>query len=363
MKEFKEYFSMQEFKKIITSDDKYEETDALHQALDQFLTENNLIKPFTNHKTHRTNFGHYWDNYNNNTIEDYQKERVLGNIIDKFFFLRIAYEKDIEKAYEALNTKINKGDFQPFDLVDTLYDFESGQDFMLSFKNWQPSLVVYIPGETLQTPAKFELAQEEEIKKVIEGKITFKTGNLIIADWFKIDEFTQKVDKDNNFEINSEKGRINQAKYYLDTFNFIHTTSWSSSDLYQKDNTFIFTHYDEDFDFPKDYQELGHVDKELRALSIIEKEHLIDLVESEEKVEQYLKDAYGMLEIKVTPGTYTFTMASSPELIKKEMTQLNSVQTKENQSEIKKLLRNKHFEPILIMQGLELQPKNKLKMK
>lgn len=364
MKEFKEYFSLQELQTLLNSENKYDEMEPLYHALDKFLTENNLVKPFTNHNTHRTNFGFYWENYIAGTIEDYQKNRMLGDVIDKFVFMRIFYEEDVHKAYEKLNDKINQGNFQPFDLGDMFYDFESGENFKLAVKNWQPSLVKYIPGETLTSPGRFELAKEELVQKVIEGQIEFKTGNLIVADWFKIKEFTDTVDKDNNFDVNCEKGRIEQAQYYLDKFNFIHTATWNSSDLYQKGDTFVFTSFDEDFECPKGYLEKGHVDKELRALSIIEKEHLVEIVGSPKKVDEYLnKKPYGVLELKVTPGTYTFTMASAPEFIRREYNNLESAQTEENRAEISCLLENKHFKPVLLMQGLELSPKKKLKVK
>lgn len=364
MKAFKEYFSLQELKDIIASEDKHETLGPVHQALDKFLTENNLLKPFTNHETHRTNFGYDWDNYLSGKIEDYQKERLMADIIDKYMFMRILYEEDVEKAYYQLNDKINQGNFQPFDLMDNLYDFESGEDFKLVLKNWEPSLVKFIPGETLFSRSRFELAQPEPIQKVIEAQIEFKTGNLIVADWFKIEEFTKTVDADNNFDVNSEKGRIEQAKYYLEKFNFIHTAAWNSSDLYQKGNTFVFASFDEDFVCPEGYKEKGHVSKELRALSIIEKEHLIDIVGSEEKVAKYLKENdYGMIKLKVTPGIYTFTMTSGPEFIRREFAHLGSAQNEENQQEISALLEDKHFHPTLIMQALELKPAKKLKMK
>lgn len=364
MKKFEDYLSFEEFETIMKSEKNDEDLIPLHEALDKFLVDNQLVKPFTNHQTHRTNFGFYWQNYCEGKAEDYQKERVLDGIINKYLFMRIFYEEDIKKAYENLNNKINQGNFQPFDLMDSLYDFESGEDFKLVLKNWVPSLVKFIPGATLQDRARFELAKEEPIQKVIEAQIEFKTGHLIVADWFKIDEFTQLVDKDNNFSVNSEKGRIEQAQYYLEKFNFIHTSAWNSSDLYQKDNTFIFVSFDEDFEAPKGYKDMGHVDKELRALSIIEKEHLISLVGSEEKVNQYLKEYSGdIIELNVEPGIYNFTLSSAPELIKKEMPKLNTWQSTEHQDDIEKLLKNKHFNPILIMQGLELEPKKQLKMK
>lgn len=364
MKEFKEYFSLEELQTLLTSENKYDEMGPLHHALDKFLTENNLVKPFSNHNTHRTNFGYYWENYIAGTIEDYQKDRMLGDVIDKFVFMRIFYEKDVQKAYDKINEKINQGNFQPFDLGDIFYDFESGENFKMAIKNWEMSLVKYIPGETLTSPARFELAKEEPIQKVLEGQIEFSTGNLIVADWFKIKEFTEAVDKDNHFDVNCEKGRIDQAKYYLDKFNFIHTATWNSSDLYQKGDTFVFTSFDEYFECPEGYKEKGHVDKELRALSIIQKEHLMELVGSEQKVNDYLeKEPYGVLQLKVTPGTYTFTMASAPEFIRKEYANLDSAQTEENRLEISQLLDNKHFKPVLVMQALQLTPKKKLKVK
>jgi hypothetical protein len=364
MKEFKEYFSLEDLKQIMATEDKYEALGPLHQALDKFLKENGLLKPFTNHQYRRTNFGFDWNNYITGKEEPYQKERVLGNIIDKHMFMKVFYEENVEKSYNTLNDKINKGNFHPFDLMDSLYDFETGEDLKLVLKNWEPTLMRYIPGESWTDRGRFEIATEAPVEKVVLAQIEFKTGNLIVADWFKINEFTELVDKDNDFDVNSEKGRLDQAKYYLEKFNFVHTAAWHDSDLYQKGNTFVFARYDEDFECPDGYEDKGKVNKELRALSIIEKEHLIELVGSEEKVEAYLKDNnWGVLQLKVTPGIYTYTMASGPEFIKKEIGNLNGIQTEENQQEVSKLFEDKHFHPIMIMQALELKPEKKLKMK
>lgn len=362
MKEFKEYLSRQEFHDIFTTKES-EGKEVVHQALDKFLTENNLLKPFTNHETHRTNIGYYWESYLSGKIEDYQKKRLFSAIIDKYAFGKYAlyYEQNEEKAYNLLNEKINQGNFEPFELIDTLYDYESGEEFMLLINNWTPSLVNLIPGETYHENS-FELAQPEPIQKVIEAQIEFKTGNLIVADWFRIEEFTKTVDTGVRFDANCEKGRIEKAKYYLENFNFIHTSADNDSYLYQKDNTFVFAQYDENFDCPEGYEEKGSVIRDLRALSIIEKEHLIEIVGSQEKVQMFL-NGYGSMELSVKPGTYTFTLSSSPNRIKKEFKKLDSAQTKESKKEVSQLLKDKHFQPTLIMQALELKPEKKLKMK
>lgn len=369
MKNFEEYFSFEKFNTIITN--QCDDTVPFFNALDQFLRENNLLKPFTNSETHRTNFGFYLNKYiQNQELETYEKKRLLEGLLHKtLFFTAYRNEKNIDNlealtsSYKEFVEKIDNGNFHPFDVTDDLYDFESGERFNMKLEKWEPTLLIYTPGASFKDRGSFDVAPEEKVQKVVEKQIEFNTGNIIIADWFKIKKFTDLVDKDNHFDVNSEKGRIEQAKYYLEKFNFIFTTSWSSSDVYKNGDTYILANAYGDFNMPSSYKNKGHVDKELRAISIIEKETLIEMV-GEDKVNAYLEEyTHSIVELKVKPGIYSFILSSSPNLIKEEYQNLESSQTDENKQEISNLIQNKDFQPNFIMQGLSLKPTKKPKMR
>lgn len=364
MKQFQEYFSIDNYKEIYGQRIKDINTDKVYEALDLFFRENGILKPFTNHKTRKTNFGHALTNYLDNNFKEYEKKRVLEGFLNNSIYSLATSNKSLDETYNILVDLVNKGNFHPFDLSGDIYDFESGERFYMSVTNWEPTLVTYIPGKKLTDRGRFEVASEESIDKVIERQIEFKTGNLIVADWIKIKEFTDLVDATNKFDINSEKGRIEQAQFYLDNFNFIHSTAWSSSDIYQDGDTFVFVQPNDELNLPSSYKHKGHVYKELRAISIIEKEQLIKLIGNEEIVNKYLNDSTNdYVKLKVKPGVYSFTLSSGPEFIKESFKNLNSSQHDENKDKINNLLKDENFKPNLILQSLSLKPSKKLKVK
>lgn len=364
MKIFQEYFSIEDYKEIYAQEIKNINLDKAYESLHLFFKENDILKPFTNHKTHRTNFGYAFDKYLNNTFEDYEKKRVLEGLMSKSFYFISSSNRTLEESYNILMERVNTGNLHPFDLSGDVYDFESGKRFDISITNWKPTLVTYIPGKKITDRGRFEVVHEESIDKVIERQIEFKTGNLIVADWFKIQEFTDLVDKDNKFDVNSEKGRIEQAQFYLNNFNFIHSTAWNSSDIYQDGDTFVFVQPNDELNLPSSYKHKGYVYKELRAISIIEKEQLIELLGNEEIVNNYLKESkHDYVKLKVKPGIYSFTLSSGPEFIRESFEKLDSAQTEVNKEQINTLLKDKNFKPTLILQSLSLKPSKKLKVK
>jgi hypothetical protein len=361
MKPFQEYFSLEDFQKIYSDEDNIE-FSTLYSALDKFLKENNLIKPFKNHMHHKTNFGNYWNKYINNNIENWEKEKIFQGIIDKFMFYLIYDKQELNVAYQKLTDAINQSNIKYFQLPE-LYDFTSGKTFSLKFSDWQPVLMSFKPDPNHGFKGTFEVAEDTPVQKIIECEIEFTTNKLIIADWFKIKEFTELVDKDNTFDINSEKGRLEQCQHYLDKFSFIHTTSWNNSYIYQNNDNFIIVEQSDNLNLGP-YIQKGYIEKELRAVSIIEKSQLIELVGNEEIVEKYLsqyKDS--ITELKIQPGTYKFTLSSSPELIKSEFKNLFINQDEDTKEELLKLFDNPKVEPIFVMQKITPKLKNNIKLK
>lgn len=369
MPHFKDYFSEEYFVELMKSH--AEDTITFYSAVDKFLKDNNLLKPFRNSETHHTNFKYYYNKYltSQSTSSDF-KENIFDNIFSNYItYETVLFNKDnkeltsqeIEDRYNSFTQKITEGNFKPFELPK-LFDFDSGINFSLTFREWEPVLLTYTHGKTIYEKGSFAIAPEMPIAKVVDRQIEFKTGNLIIADWFKIEKFTEIVDKDTNFQINSAKGRMDQSEYYLNRFNFIHTSAYESSDVLQKGDTIILNRYDEHYTEPAQFQNKGSVDQVLRALSIIEKEHLIALVGSESLVDSYLKEYENcIVELKVKPGTYAFTISSSPDLINSQFENLNLFKNIEAQNDLLEITKDKYFKPTLILQGLELKPTRKNK--
>lgn len=363
MKPFNHYFSLQKFQKLYES--KPINFDDLFLALDNFFGDNNLLKPFTNHDTHRTNFGYYWEKYLNKNIEDYEKKHLFDNIIAKTIFygkINLQNSDDIEKSYMKLINKVNSGNFNAFDLSDEFYDFESGKNFNIEIQNWEPTL---FESKIVNNEIVLEIAKPEPIQKLLNLSIEFKTSELIIADWFKIKEFTQLVDKNiNKFDINSSKGRMELSQYYLDNFNFIYTTSWNDSTVFKHKDTFIFARDTDFFEFPKEYKNKGKVDKELRALCIIEKQHLINLLDNPKLVDDYLAEYdSSIVKLKIKPGIYNFTISSDPNLLKENFEELDLFNNFEENEKIIEFIKDPYFQPTLFLQKAQPKLQNFFKMR
>lgn len=357
MKQFQEYFSQAQFEDYIAAD--YKDTDlVLAKALHSFLQDNQLVKPFLNHNTHVTNFGYSWEKYLNNNLEEQEIHRLMHSIIEKFVFGTKYDKKTTEEHYTKITDSINAGNLLYFFLPEA-YDFESGETFRLLFKNWQPCLLKYVPGEDWKS-GQHIIAPEEPIQKLMEKQIEFKTGNLLIADWFKIASFNKAVDGNESgfskIDINCEKGRIEQSLHYLENFNFISNTSYAGATIYKKGDKYLFLNEIEDLNLPEGYKNKGYVSQEFRALCIIEKEQLESIV-GKEVVEEYLKENDSVISLKVNPGIYSFTLSSRPHYLKKNWKEFVSSEPPESLEDITELMEDKNFSPILILQSSRLTPK------
>lgn len=356
MKPFQEYFSQTQFESYVAAN--FKDPDfVLAKALHSFLQDNHLLKPFLNHQTHITNFGYSWDKYLNNTLDERETHRLMHDIIAKLIFGTSFGKDNIEECYIKVRDSMNSGNLLYFYLPEA-YDFESGERFNILFKNWEPCLLKFVPGEDWKS-GKHIIAPEEPIQKLMEKQIEFKTGNLLVADWFKIAEFNKAVDGKESgfseFDINCEKGRIEQSLHYLEKFNFIYNTSYAGATIFKNGDKYLFLNEKDDLNLPKEYKKKGYVFQELRALCIIEKEQLISIV-GEEIVEKYLKEN-DVVSLKVNPGIYSFTLSSHPHFIKKNWKDLVSSEPPENLADITEFMEDKNFSPILILQSSQLTPK------
>lgn len=351
-KEFKNYFSLEDFLNLTQNNDAF---NTLYEAIDVFLKENEIIKPFKNHETYSTNFGHYWHRYIEDDCSISQKKDMFRTLILKTILIMNGNsngEQDKKiKQYEILNKKMNEGDFAEFELGE-LYDFESGQTLNMHIRNWQPVLVKYVENPDTPFKGKYVEVEPQEIQKVLHCTIEFKTGELLITDWFRIDEFNNLVDNEYRFDVNSSKGRLEQSKFYLDNFNFISNTSWSDSLVFKNGDDLVFLESDYDLKLPDDFKHKGKIYKQLRALTIIEKQELINLVKDEKIVNNYLKENNDVLKLKIKPGVYSFQLTSSPDLLKS-----SDLVKDERLQKFEKLISDDSFSPCLIMQKLSNEPK------
>jgi hypothetical protein len=152
--------------------------------------------------------------------------------------------------------------------------------------------------------------------RIVEMPFEFKTGNLLIADWFRIEEFTKSVNDYNKdyrgVSINSVAGRILQTEHLASKHGVLSVSVGNSSPyLFRpQDGVLAFANpADYDSFSPSDSQ--GMVITDLWAVTIIERERLVEIVadavgdqaQAEQIVEDYLANN-DVMTAKVEPGTH-----------------------------------------------------------
>lgn len=225
----------------------------------------------------------------------------------------------LKEKYDTLVDKFTKGNFRPFDLSeDSCRCYDCDQHFKMSIDNWKPTFnnVEYSTGYK----SKFVTPEPCIDKNNIELSVTFETGNLLISDWFKIPQFTETFQ--NDFEINSIKGRIESTQHHLEKANVLHLVLGNCSpSVFKKGSTLLFGREDEEIETPNNgFVEAGQICTDLWAVTIVEKNQLIKIVENklakkegidtaqkaEKIVEKYLvENKNNITQIQIEPGQYT----------------------------------------------------------
>lgn len=266
----------------------------------------------------------YWKSQWNQMLKDKEFDK---SVFSSSFFMVLAYgmpkqeatQKDIEDAYNKLIENTDRGNFgRHLVSEDFCSCTDCGQKMRLIFEGWKP---------------KFQVLKKIEDKKIIMGNpesclakevvslnVDFPTGELLMADWFRIPGFTEAVeykgaDKySQERSINHASGRILATKENLENFNFISISVGNSSPrIFQSGNNLAFGSVDEDKedDIGK-YKEVGYVCTDLWAVTIIDKKVLIEIIAktnnedidiATELVNKYIKEE-SVNKVNVKPGSY-----------------------------------------------------------
>lgn len=229
--------------------------------------------------------------------------------------MRIKEEGDdaIFEAYKKFTHEITQGNFDFFDLSQDDNCSICGQKMKVEFKHWHPTSISYD-----EKTRDFLQSKPCLDNNIVELDIEFKTGELLVADWFRIDEFTNTVSYNKDYadvSINYTKGREKSTRQSVEKFNYItiHVGN-SCPSILKNGNNFIFGHYNDEIKSKKktDYQEHGTVCTDLWNVTIIEKQQLINIIsqkvgteKAEEIVEDYLENnQYNYKSFNIEPGNY-----------------------------------------------------------
>jgi len=212
-------------------------------------------------------------------------------------------------AYEKVVSVVDSGGLPSFLLSSDIYCFVTGERYQMTLEGWKVGLVD-LEGKPIQPVT---------VDPIIEHQVTFATGDLIIADWPRVKAFTDLCSKTiddiaTGPDLNCARGRAEMTRRYLEEMNVVSVHGGGSPRVLRQPGGLVLAHRaDFEVETPAlmDTQHLGRVDTQYRAVTIIERQRLVDLVreggsqDPERDVEIYLASARDdIVRVKVNPGTY-----------------------------------------------------------
>jgi hypothetical protein len=298
----------------------------------EFFIQKTKEKDFThivNSETHTTRVAREWKEFiAHPEMASEQRDKFIRNFLNPMIFnLALGNPEiypelaDARYCYDTIIDNLNSGNFhanlgENCFLMEDHYCFECGCNMKLIMENWQPTFKIE------KHDNKQDFLEQEYFfvnpEPCIEDKIQsfdfeIKGNELLAADWFRFDAFTQATDTNFRFNINSPKGQIDETLFYAKEFNFIKITMGNMTvDLFNHNGNIVAGDKIKET-VPKAYQEVGSVCCELWAVSMIEPQTLaeiiakqdnLDIEKARQMVEDYVK-AGGADRISVEPGHYT----------------------------------------------------------
>lgn len=302
-----------------------------YKSLIEFITDykkDNFLSKIANGEGHEI----YWQEEWNSMLEDkkFEKSIISNQFLNVLIYKmpdKEASKEEIEDSYNKLIESVNKGNFGKHLMSeDNCSCRECGQKMRLIFNNWNP---------------KFQVLKKIEDNKIFMGNpdscipeevicldVEFPTGELLMADWFRIPGFTEEVEykgADKYLQtrsISHASGRILATKEKLENSNFISVTLGNSSPtIFKSGNNLAFGHTSENREKDiGDYKNVGYVCTDLWAVSIIDKKVLIDIItkttnnikKATKLVNYYIKKE-SVNVVKVEPGAYQLNFHGSYE--------------------------------------------------
>lgn len=328
---FRNFYTLEKYKQLVDLEKEekskenpnyeiiFKEKENFENAIVEYLKERSnlgLLKEPENLGNHYSNFLVAWSNLVNGKLKESNENRIkntFNRLIDPFVS-SIIYSKEkinLEEKYEELIKKINEGIFFPHELYTNTDCFECGQQINLCSSNWNFKIATLKLNEHKEYP--YKLIDDCVEEKLYEVKVNFSTGELLIADWFRIQEFTEQVEYNKDYkdvDINSSLGQIKSTQHAANLgFVTVHVGN-SCPTIFEKDGNFIFGREDEEGKVTG-YNDNGMVCTDLWNVTIIDKQKLIEIVAEklgEEKaiitVEKYIAEN-DIHKFSVTPGEYT----------------------------------------------------------
>ncbi len=288
--DFRNYYTEEDFKK--------DNSENFEKAIIQYLKDrakSGQLKMPDNSLTHESIFLDEWKKIVDQKSGDVNR---VAYAFSKMFFT-------FNDNYEKLVQHINQGSFNKYDLSCDNECFGCGEKMLMISKDWNFKLITNKLEKDQQDFKKWQL-KAAILEPCIEDKITtfdvsFPSGELLIADWFRIEKFTEKVMYNKDYQdlsIGTFAGRV-KSTLYSAQHNFIMIHTAGSPDVFLENEKIL-------FGSSETKSSLGRCITDKWSVCVIDKQTLFDIVGSEKEVNDYIKEN-DILSLQVQPGNYTTT--------------------------------------------------------
>lgn len=313
-------------------EDSPEKTTAIHHYFDvckekmgkplgAYLKEKHqlgLMQPVSNSSGYDSRFAKTWNEIANNTqkyqenpdtywdsLLNYYMRRTVLNLAGDLCPFTETPEWPEERLYQEVVSTVDKGDLEWF--MTDISEQCGRTDMILShqFNNWVPELWYF--DQALNKHLKAE--PRDAGNHILHTSVTFPTGHLLVADWFRFDEFNTLVKPDDHPSLNSQAGIEARVRHYAENFDFISVFVGNTCPTVFTSNTqLVVGHAFENVDAMQ-YAPGPRVCTDMWWTTIIDKQTLIAHLtqatgeDATSMVETYLENN-DVGEIHVQPGTY-----------------------------------------------------------
>lgn len=295
----------------------------LSQHLDSIKDQLKPIDP----KGHETNDTFMYNSVLDGTIEDYQRKWLISDLHNSIFYtIQSLFKDDIEKQYEFFINYLNNGFYSPEPRNNELLNATrsssechfTGRNMKIGFNApFTPILLELGPNY------KWREAQSYTPPGLQHMLWDCPSGELIAADWIRIDEFSERSRRlpyTKETSVNHIEGRIGNALRTNAEMNLLDISLGNMAvEIYQNGNQLIIgDNHDYDRATDKDhygkhpgFKKAGKICTDRWTFTCIDRVHLERILKEEGvddpkgAVDAYLKeDHYGVTQLKVKPGTY-----------------------------------------------------------
>lgn len=295
--------------------------DKMGSPLGTYLKEKHqlgLMLPLSNSSGYDSRFAKTWNEIAGNTEKYQENPDTYWDSLLNYYMRRTVHslagdvcpftetpEWPEERLYREVVATVDSGNLEWFMVDISEQCGRTGLILSHQFNNWVPE--VWYFDQALNKHLKAE--SREAGNNILHTSVTFPSGHLLVADWFRIDAFNALVKKNDLPTLNSQAGIEAQVRHYAENFDFISVFVGNTCPtVFTSATQLVVGHEFENVD-SRQYAPRFKVCTDLWWTTVIDKKTLISHLtkatgtDATSMVEAYLEDN-DVAEVHVPPGTY-----------------------------------------------------------